>query len=427
MKRFLLALACLSVLAGRPAQAEVKLYAGGETGFETFASDGYATFAAWAGLDAEHVRVALWAPLRLRVHDGGARSAGGAPALRREDWDEWSDRLRVLRNLDVGGAAGALHVGTLTGTTLGHGTIVDRFYNDLDFDTHHTGVQASLDLDRFGAEAMVSDLLDPNLGALRLFTRPWHGQPGRLGSVAFGATAAVDLDTSRDTGPAMAPRDDLLIGLDASIPVWKRKDAAVTAYLDTNARPHTLVDRGQGGGLHLGALWQGPIAKANVQWRGEVNVSQAGYAPMALDTFYAIERHQRLDDPTRTRLDQAFDSGGGLGGLVSVDVTSGPVRAIVQFDWKPGDGAGLSTWLTAQPSEALSLRGFLGVRHVRGFNDVALRDQPIFHASAIFRVEGPWFAALSAGRFWHRREATGSDRYRADLDVVATIGAELGR
>lgn len=425
MKRFLLIAASVGVLGARPAQAEVQLRAGAETGIEGFASDGYATFAAWAGLDAEHVRVALWAPLRLRVHDGGARSRGGAPALRHEDWDEWSDRLRVLRNLDVGGEIGTVHVGALNGVTLGHGTIVNRFYNDLDFDTHHTGVQGALDLGRFGAEAMAADVLEPSPIALRLFVRPWHGQSGRLGKVTWGATATVDA-TTRHLAVGIDPRHDVITGLDASMPLWQRADASLTAYLDANARLPVLPEQGQGGGLHLGALWQGPIAKAKVQWRGELNVSQAGYAPTTFDTFYAIERHQRLDDPSRTRLDQALDSGGGVGGLVSVDVASGPVRTIVQVDWKPGDGAGLSAWLTAQPTEVLSLRGFLGVRHVRAVGDVAFRDQPIFHASAIYRVEGPWFAALSAGRFWHWRDGGGGDRYRADLDVVATVGAQLG-
>lgn len=432
MKRFLLFLTALVAIA-RPAHAETVWFAGAETGFEAFDSDGYVSLAAWAGLDSERVRGALWAPLRLRVLDGGPASAGGAPALRREDWDEWSDRLRVLRYLDYRGGGLRVHVGELTGVTIGNGTIVDRFYNDLDFDTHHTGVHFSFDNGWWGSEWMADDVLRPRVVALRLFGRRkgWTlGLSGAVDAQSGYVPLAFDCDTSVRTRPCtgdesgvvITPREKavpsqlLMLGLDLGKSLWRRGNAQVEAYSDLNMNADKVafqggVVPGVGGfmGLHLGVRG-GP--DETLQGRLEVVVAADRYAPGVIDPLYSAERQQIH-----------LRTNGALGGKASVDVKVSSARVSVVADWRPGDGAGLFAWITLQPTDSFLLRGFYGQRHLDSLQAFTRGEGPVWHAAARLAVQGPWFAALTAGRFWHTRDG----QQRLDLDVVATVGAELGR
>jgi hypothetical protein len=346
----------------------------------------------------------------LRVIDGGAASLGGAPALRREDWDEWSDRLRVLRYLDFQGEQVAAHVGELTGFTLGHGTIIHRYYNDLDFDHHHTGATGSFDTGTFGGEAMVTDVLQADtLLAGRLFFRP-----SGLDGVTIGTSGVFDRAsgfveqvfgcTLAAGGEACVlphlPDNLLILGLDAALPFRHR---TVTAYADVNAWALQKTV-GETLGVRLD-----PSPRFSL--RAEVNASSQGFTPNVVDPLYAAERLQ-IQAPAQ----------GGFGGLVAATFQQGIAKGTVVGDWRPGDGAGLFAWLTVQPTDTLVLRGFYGQRHLDSLGAFTRGQGPVWHAAARLAVQGPWFAALTAGRFWH----TVAGSQRLDLDVVATVGAELG-
>ena len=60
-----------------------------------------------------------------------------------------------------------LRAGELAASTLGHGTIVNRYYNNVDIDHYHTGIATNLNMETWGAQVMVNDLLAWNLVGLR--------------------------------------------------------------------------------------------------------------------------------------------------------------------------------------------------------------------------------------------------------------------
>lgn len=411
----------IAAVAAEPASG---LLLGAETGMEIFAADAYATLALNASARSEHAKLGLWAPLRLRVFDGND-SGQPTPGLRREDWDEWSDRLRVLRYLDIDWAQGRVHAGELVGVTIGHGTIVDRYYNDLDFDHHHTGASASVDQGAWGAEAMVSDLLLWDLGALRLFGRPLTGSSSRIWrTLTIGTTAVADAayrgNALLDLGHARSDPMFFAIGLDAALTVWQRESSSLVWYLDGSTRPTSHAALPDKGTLASGLLAEIPMRQALLRLRGQASWSSSLDVPQLIDTFHGLTR----EDPHGSAF--ATQAPGGLGGLLRVDVQSGSARVVVATDWRPGDGAGLFAWLVLQPTDALSLRAFAGQRHLDSWRAFGQRDGPLVQASAHYRVQGPWFAALSLGRSYHTVLERGQSRLRPDLAIAAVVGADLG-
>ncbi|MEL6180918.1 MAG: hypothetical protein AAFS10_18300, partial [Myxococcota bacterium] len=79
------------------------------------------------------LRLALQLPLRLRLAD---REPEDNDLIRAEDWDEVAEFMRVVRLAEYGVPDDPLYVraGELSGATLGHGTIMNRYYNVIDVD-----------------------------------------------------------------------------------------------------------------------------------------------------------------------------------------------------------------------------------------------------------------------------------------------------
>ncbi|MFT5432541.1 MAG: hypothetical protein ACI9OJ_003240, partial [Myxococcota bacterium] len=114
--------------------------------------------------------VGLQVPLRFRIEDNEPEDPG---VLRKEDWDEVSDWTRVLRYVEWGNPADPVYarLGVLAGTTFGHGTLVDRYYNVIDADHYQTGLQVNVDMEVAGGQFMMDNLIDPELLAMRGFVR----------------------------------------------------------------------------------------------------------------------------------------------------------------------------------------------------------------------------------------------------------------
>ncbi len=423
------ALACLCVLVAlvawpeRPVHAadlQTAVHTQAETGIEVFDHDLYATVGLGGGLQGNYGDLKLYAPLRLRLSDGAPLAVEGAPALRRQDWDELGDFLHILRHATLRdpGERGSLQIGQLQGVTLGHGTLIDRYYNDLDFDHHQTGVHASGDGGWVGGQAIVSDVISHKPAGFRVFGRPFWGHGSRLGSLTVGVNAALDQVA------AYAPLR--LFGLDIGSDIWQGNGQAIDLYVDGNTRIHG------GQGLHAGADYRWTGAHAYVQLRLELQWLHGAYDPAALDTLYAIERSQigpaiAWLDPQghvqslvidRTLATSAL-TGERLGALGSLQGAVGGVRYVAKVDFRGQDGWGAYGWLVLPPWQGLEGRLFFGQRHLQAWHD--LGQGAMAQAQLRFRVQGPWYASLFSGRQWHQDPA---GLYRADWDVVAMVGLD---
>src|SRR5690606_24695767 len=94
--------------------------------------------------DDQRWRIAPRIPLRIRLIDDAPETDD---VIRTEDWDEVSDWARLAGYVQYGrfGEPYVVRYGELDGVTIGHGSLVNRYYNTIDIDHYQGGVFASLD------------------------------------------------------------------------------------------------------------------------------------------------------------------------------------------------------------------------------------------------------------------------------------------
>jgi hypothetical protein len=378
------------------AKPSVQMAGGAEAGMEVF--DGpLGTLSAWWLLDTPLVEAGLWLPLRMRA------SGEGAGRLRRQDWDERSDWGRLVRFVDVRQPNWRLHAGELRGTTLGHGSLVRRFYNTLDYDTWHTGLSGQFDLGVVGAEAVLDDVLAPGLVGLRGFARP---DPGRR--LTLGLTMAGDLGAPKSTGGDTVRGH---LGGDVQWQAVQRADWGLAPYLDVAGQ---LLPNTAGAQVHIGVLW---TAKAwGGQWRAQAEGRWArATEPVPYDIFYL---QQRFVQPASYAPGKARS-----GWAVDLAWTRPGASARLAVDASSADGYGVYGWLSFFPQRDLSLDLFAGERHIQGVSSLWQGDAgPVLQSSARLQVTDAWFAAASVGRFWRH----GATAPVLDLDAALTVGARFG-
>src|SRR6056297_322756 len=81
-----------------------------------------------------------------------------------------------------------LKLGNLHNMTIGHGTIMKNFANDLEFPSvRRVGLNLGVDREKSGFEAVVNDIAQPEIFGGRIYFRP-------IGRFAIGASSIIDID-----------------------------------------------------------------------------------------------------------------------------------------------------------------------------------------------------------------------------------------
>ncbi len=288
------------------------------------------------------LRGGVLVPLRLRVWDRDPQSAG---TLRSEDWDEPSDWLRVLRFVEYGRPREAVYgrAGQLDGVLVGHGTIVNGYFNTIDVDHAQFGLNAALNDRMGGVELLLDNFADPEVMAARLYARPGvFFAPGTLAERwAVGATLALDIDAPErfarvdvSVDPnlplAVTPERNLIpertdvtgvFGIDNELLLVQEEVIDFTPFFDMNFN----LDGSPG--LHLGAFTAlRPLDELHLNLRTELRWLGEHYLPDYFGPLYEIERNTYFGyggtgSPKRVVLDQ-LDQGQRLGayGEVSAQI-----------------------------------------------------------------------------------------------------------
>lgn len=281
---------------------------GGQAGFGQLGEDFFVTMAIGTELNFAPVSLGLQLPLRIRAIDNDPKSDNW---YRDEDWDEFSDWTRILRFVQYGQPADMVYVrvGELAAAVLGHGTIVNRYYNNVDIDHYHTGLASNLNFDTWGAQILVNDLLAWNLVGMRGYVKPLAmlvADPHPiLGSIRTGVSFVSDFaapwQLKLDAG--MRPRLDgdnnllfdarsaWLLGLDVDIELFASETAAITPYMDLNF----LKDMGVG--WHLGILAGLKALSSEFSLRLEYRVLGSNYLPGYFNSLYELEKMAFLPLP----------------------------------------------------------------------------------------------------------------------------------
>jgi len=241
-------------------------------------------------------------PLRLRVIDEAPMSD---EIIRSEDWDEVSDYLRLVAFAEYRTDDDSFYVrfGEFTGASVGHSTMISRYYNTLDIDHHQAGLVSHLDLGIAGGEVLLDNIFDPELVVGRPFVRPFSwldSLPAMFKGLKLGVTVGADFKApvalesdasgglvSDETRSVVVSSADAipLLGFDLELPVLMLDSFQFVPYFDLNA-----IDT-EGIGIHFGTFLTFRFSSlAELRVRVEYRLAGAGYDPGYVNAHYEKER-----------------------------------------------------------------------------------------------------------------------------------------
>lgn len=291
---------------------------------------------------ASPLRLAAQLPMRLRIGD---RDPQDDALIRAEDWDEAAEFMRVVRLAEYGVPEDPLYAraGELSGVILGHGTIMNRYYNVIDVDHYQLGINSNVNSRYGGAQLMLDNVADPTIFGGRVYVQPVElASPGSWWSrYTVGATMVLDIhapltfervDASVDLNQPNRVDDQNnliartssvtgVVGIDNALELVKTELVDFTPYLDLNA--HLDGDPG----LHLGALVDIRASEDfRLKPRMEVRWLGRQYLPEYFGSLYEVERDaffawNGAERPKLKVLRDELDTGvayGGAGELTMV-------------------------------------------------------------------------------------------------------------
>ena len=187
--------------------------------------------------------------------------------FRMAEWSTWQSILSKILYIRWGTKAGLnpttdpvyAKIGSINDFTLGHGLVVYRYSNMLNYpDIKKMGLAFDLDLGYVGFESVVGNIFDWDLLGMRIFGRPLYqsGIP-MLDTLTVGATWVADLDPNDPVPSAATPYDFAddptsipmsVYDFDASLIVFANPIIEMLTYLDI------VGISGKGSGEFVGAL-----------------------------------------------------------------------------------------------------------------------------------------------------------------------------
>lgn len=464
------ALTLLGLLgAGAPARAqsdashastEARGGVAAEVGYERVDSDsflgirlklGYTFDVPRAGCDSgdadcrTDLGILLQAPLRLRLSGSAAHDG---EVLRGADWDEATDYLKILRNLEYGRAGEALHarVGALGPVSLGHGSIVGDYYNVITTDHYQMGAAAEVNSAYGGVEALVGSLTGPQVVGARAYVHPWAFVDAEhfLARLAVGATWAADLRAPTRPGMVVDPlatgrpvrTDDVLnpvveadqrttvLGVDAEFALIDSATWNLVPYADFAA--HTSLGRG----LHAGVFvtnrsFEGVEVGAQLEYRRV----GARFLPVYFGPVYGIERYQfkgwgQAMPAPKVRAAASLAGGDvhGFYGALTARVADLFSASAAFADHEGPDNAVANLRASLTPHESVHLGVFYHKQYFDGLADLFSLDGALIAGESHVDVYGPVYVFGRYGRLW---QIDPDGHYQSVDDWGAGVGASM--
>lgn len=408
MMRFFIGLCVLFASVTAAAQEAPTWRYGGGLGARRLGDTTFATASLHATMANDWLRMGVELPLQLQVNGPQATQL----QLRSQDWDEKSDFTKLLRYCILQTPVAhdgekpmlKLHLGEPTGHTLGHGSIVHKYYNLLEVDHYKTAALANAEFSRGGAEVFVNDVIGLDVLAARAFFQP-TGSDSALRGLTFGVTAAVDLHATHASElqalPAvpdanlryLAPwkqAQTWVVGADALLPLLREKSVDLGVYLDLNAMRAAVAGDQEttGGAVHLGTQLHVVASETQIDLQAELRGWSAGGQPAVFDERYELRRTATVVGGAPSPLPPTSPSGAGA--LISLDLNApGYFAANATVDVRNDGSIWSRAWLALPEWHRVTLHGHIS-------DGGAL---PTFGMGALHvRVFEHWRATAQAGR-----------------------------
>ena len=294
-------------------------------------------------------------PFRLQLLDSRSdRRWDKAGRPRAEDWDEPSDWAQILRFVQWGGKEKHffLNITQFESSSLGHGTIMKRYNQNLNFNTRRVSFQLDGFTDYFGGETYLNDITGPNvLGAL-LFLKPLsliNRENYAMRSFSLGFSMAADIDAPLrnhldfddvdddgrrqteiriDQGsfqPEYVSTSVIAYGIDAEVKMVDTSVVDWKTYMDYSwlesgvptddpERPlwaNVPTRAVRSGGFTWGQLFRinaGRAPKHALRIRAEYRSYDYNYLPSYFDILYEVQRIQPISTNRKTGTELANET-----------------------------------------------------------------------------------------------------------------------
>jgi hypothetical protein len=273
----------------------------GDVNFGQIGEDWYSTINLGFSMDLDKIGFGVQLPLRLCLIDGKPKNNNIGGVLRREDWDEISDYFRIIRFFRYGhnGEPIFAQVGDLPGATLGHGSIVGRYYNNTDIDHYKLGLQLDINTIYGGVETLFNNFFLSNIIGARGYLKPWSlvDTESYLNNLTLGfsviadVTAPYQLDNinkiSNGSPRVSDQKPTVAIGADIEFRVLNNDLLTLTPYMDFNG----IVNAGVGFHIGISNTFHFPDVILDLLIKVEYRFFQGDYIPTYFDTFYEIQKY----------------------------------------------------------------------------------------------------------------------------------------
>lgn len=283
----------------------------------------------------QKLKVNLGATLNLTIFNPNAGGFSGAGRPRAQDWDEWQDYFKIIRNIQFGNKEDRLYLrlSSIGAATMGHGTLMRRYNNNMLANRTSLGFEADAYNDYAGGEFFLSDItLQSQLVGVLAFLKPlsFSMKSPIARSFSVGLSYVGD-----QKAPNSLVRDDVKVilmdrylnpqintaalhgvGFNAEVkPLRIGDNIDVKTYFDFSS----LIGYGQG--FSFGALGRfnfgAKRALMAVRARLEYSILHDQFIPSYFDNFYEIQKLQMVRGepssyaPTKLQYLQSLPKGVG--------------------------------------------------------------------------------------------------------------------
>ncbi len=430
--------------------------AGAGVAYAQIGSDIYVQIAPTLALNFGELGIGIQVPLNVRVGTlvDGKPEFKDAGQIREEDWDSPGDYLKVIRWIRFGHKHSDdliyARLGDLA-ADIGHGTIMNRYMNNLDINTYHMGSQFDVYTNYGGLETVVGDYaFGSRVVGSRLYFKPvalWD--PESIFNIfALGASVITDANAPRyddngtpadlsDDTPSVDADGDFVVdktrattvwGVDVEARVLNTHMLKLTPYIDLNSIASA------GWGLHLGALFEFnfPILiELHIPLRLEYRRFRSDYVPAYFSTFYELERYSYpVGEPGLPKGDavRLADDSEGIHGVyadLALDF-AGIFQLGAIYEGYEDAYPNLAAFLSVPALQIVQFKAYYSRTGISGTDDIiAFDDRSLVIAEARYQVVSYTYLVGRFSRRWvldaDTRQFEATDDWKAGVEVSFTF------
>ena len=260
-----------------------------DLGFGFVDEDGFGLLLLGQGFYWDGLEILVEGPLRFRAIDRAPEDKG---VLRKQDWDEPSDYARIIPLIRYEHSWNDSYInvrlGELNNVSLGHGSLVDSYFNSIDMDRYQGGALLKGQWEGNGAEFMMENVVTPEILAGRVFIAPlsWFLEGDWPRRVELGYTLGADIAAPlRLQGNGNTTI--VATGGDLSVRAIRLPWLELMPYVNLMAMDGDL-------GVHGGLAADFTISEPDnlfLNVRGEYRYVGPDYHPAVFNPFYDYNRH----------------------------------------------------------------------------------------------------------------------------------------